>query len=50
VADVRRVGGGAHTSVVRPIYGKGDRVLAEMSFGYCDVTVEGCEIKYGPVL
>jgi hypothetical protein len=34
---------------VRPIYRKGDRVLVELPFGYCDVVVEGSEIKDGRV-
>jgi hypothetical protein len=32
---------------VRPIYRKGDRVLVEMPFGYCDVIIEGCEVEGG---
>ena len=32
---------------VRPIYRKGDRVLVELPFGYCDVIVEGCEVEGG---
>jgi hypothetical protein len=33
---------------VRPIYRRGDRVLVELPFGYCDV-VEGSEIEDGRV-
>lgn len=32
---------------VRPIYRKGDRVLVEMPFGYCDVIIEGSEVEGG---
>jgi hypothetical protein len=32
---------------VRPIYRKGDRVLVEPPFGYCDVLVEWCEVEGG---
>jgi hypothetical protein len=32
---------------VRPIYRKGDRVLVELPFGYCDVIIEGSEVEGG---
>lgn len=39
--------GGARGAEVRPIYRKGDRVLVEMPFGYCDVIIEGSEFEDG---
>jgi hypothetical protein len=32
---------------VRPIYRRGDRVLVKLPFGYCEVVIQGYEMRRG---
>lgn len=35
------------TADVRPIFRRGDRVLVKLPFGYCEVVIQGYEVRGG---